>query len=87
VFFAAIKDLARPPRTEPKVEIVRKTEHELSVSITAREYLYFAHLLVPHGATRFSDNYFDLRPGDTRVVTVRNGEKALTAADIAVRSC
>lgn len=48
--------------------------HELRVELAGAPdaYALFVHLLVPHEATRYSDNYLDLAPGEVRVVTVTN---------------
>lgn len=72
-FFAAIKDLRRAPAA-PEMVVTPVDAHELRVDLTAptAAYTLFVHLLVPHGATRFSDNYFDLAPGERRTITVTN---------------
>ena len=44
-----------------------------------------AHLLVPHEATRFSDNYVDLPIGAVRRVTVTNDEIKLDASMVTLR--
>jgi beta-mannosidase len=71
-FFAAIKDLLRPKGGAPKVSMTPISDHELKVEIEAAGYLYFVHLLTTDEKTHFSDNYFDLAPGETRTITVRN---------------
>jgi hypothetical protein len=48
-------------------------------------YAYFVHLEVPDEATRFSDNYFDLEPGQERTISVTNEKRALAAENIKVR--
>jgi beta-mannosidase len=83
-FFAAIKDLSRDP-VEPEVDISTAGEYELRVSLRASAYAYFVHLEVPDEATRFSDNYFDLGPGQERTISVTNGKRALAAESIKVR--
>jgi beta-mannosidase len=87
LFFAPIKDLARPRDAKPAVTIAQKGAHALDVRIEAPAYLYFAHILTPHAGTKFSDNYFDLRAGRVRSVTVTNESVALRPEDITVRSC
>lgn len=84
MFFAAIKDLKRPKGEQPKVKIAQVSPHELRVDVSADAYLYFVHLIVPHESTHFSDNYFDLTGGETRVITVKNEARALTPADVTV---
>ncbi|HEX2742648.1 MAG TPA: glycoside hydrolase family 2 protein, partial [Rubrobacter sp.] len=68
-FFAAIKDLRRTP-VEPDMDITPIGEHELEVRLTTSAYAYFVHLEVPDAATRFSDNYLDLEPGEERTISV-----------------
>jgi beta-mannosidase len=84
-FFAAIKDLQREP-VAPEVAITPVDEHTLSVELRAAAFAYFVHLIVPHEATRFSDNYFDLEPGESRTITVTNPQIALTADLLTVRA-
>jgi len=72
-FFAAIKDL-RLASEEPELELVPVSPHELRADIRARTYAHFVHLIVPDATVRFSDNYFDLEPGESRTVSVTNGE-------------
>lgn len=75
-FFVPIKDLRRTP-TSPEVNIASVNEHELHVNVRASTYAYFVHVIVPHEATQFSDNYFDLQTGDSRTVVVTNPAIAL----------
>jgi beta-mannosidase len=76
-FFVPIKDLKRAtPRLDTRFESV--DEHTLRVQITTPAYAYFVHLIVPHEATWFSNNYFDLEPGSQTTVTIHNAEIALT---------
>jgi beta-mannosidase len=82
-FFAAIKDLRRIP-LEPDVSIIPTGMHELTVRLKAPVYAYFVHLEVPDEATGFSDNYFDLEPGEERTVIVTNNVRALSAENIKV---
>jgi beta-mannosidase len=83
-FFAAIKDLKRAP-VEPDVEITPRGDHELVVRLEAPAYAYFVHLEVPHEATRFSDNYFDLAPGEGREVLVTNEQRRIKPEMVRVR--
>jgi beta-mannosidase len=83
-FFAAIKDLRRDP-VEPAVDIIQTGEHELQVRLEAPAYAYFVHLEVPHEATRFSDNYLDLEPGQERMISVTNEKRELKPENIKVR--
>jgi beta-mannosidase len=84
-FFVAIKDLVREvPEVESAVKAV--DDHTLEVTLSAAAFACFVHLIVPHEATRFDDNYFDLEPGERRTVTVTNPEVALTPDMVTVRS-
>ena len=83
-FFAAIKDLRRDP-VEPAVDITQTGEHELKVRLEASAYAYFVHLEVPDEATRFSDNYFDLKPGEERTISVTNTRVSLRPEAVEVR--
>jgi beta-mannosidase len=83
-FFAAIKDLGRTS-VEPGAEITQKGDHELTVRLHAPQYAYFVHLEVPTEATRFSDNYLDLMPGEERKISVTNEKRPLQPEDINVR--
>jgi beta-mannosidase len=83
-FFAAIKDLRRAS-VEPEIELTPIGEHELRVRLKASAYAYFIHLEVSDEATRFSDNYFDLEPGEERTIVVTNKEKPLTPEIVKVR--
>jgi beta-mannosidase len=83
-FFAAIKDLSRAT-VEPSVDIIQTTEHELRVHLEAPAYAYFVHLEVPDEATRFSDNYLDLEPGQQRTISVTNPKKSLRPEVVEVR--
>ena len=44
-------------------------EGAASVQVSARGYAHAVHVLLPAGATP-ADDYFDLLPGETRVVRV-----------------
>ncbi len=83
-FFGAIKDLRRDP-VEPEVDITPTGEHELRVRLAAPAYAYFVHLEVPDEATRFSDNYFDIEPGQQRTISITNEKKVLTAENVKIR--
>jgi beta-mannosidase len=83
-FFAPIKDLRRDPM-EPGVDITQTEEHELQVRLGAPAYAYFVHLEIPAEATRFSDNYFDLKPGEERTISVTNPRVSLRPEAVEVR--
>jgi beta-mannosidase len=75
-FFAAIKDLQLAPQ-ELELELTSVGSHELRADIQATGYTHFVHLTVPDEATLYSDNYFDLVPGERHTVIVTNREREL----------
>ncbi len=76
-FFADIKDLIREP-TAPALRV--ETDH-ITLQAPADRYVYFAHVTSPHETTRFSDNFFDLLPGEAREIRVTDPTRPLTAGD------
>jgi len=85
-FFVEIKDLVRP-KPHLKVGIQKGDNETYEVRVAADVYAYFVKLVVPIEGTKFSDNYFDLFPGQERVVEVWNeAGRRLEGDDIAV-SC
>lgn len=84
LFFAAVKDL---PRSEgkPDITITSQGEHEVRVHIHAPSYFYYVHLLVSEEHTQFSDNYFDLIPGESRTIIVTNEKSTLNPEMILVK--
>jgi beta-mannosidase len=86
LFFAPIKDLQRPANAALELSVVQKGPHTLEATLTASAYTLFAHLLTPHGWTRFSDNYFDMLPGERRTIVISNPDIDLRPGDVTVRS-
>jgi beta-mannosidase len=84
-FFAPIKDLVRTAAA-PAVEIAPAGEGRLRVELTGRAGAYdlLVHLAVPHEATRYGDNFFDLGPGERRSIEVTNERVPLTPAMVRV---
>ena len=86
-FFTAIKDLDRQPAT---LEMTAKagSDGELAVTVAAPAgaYGYFVHLATPQAGTVYSDNYFDLEPGGSRTITVRNNHQPIAPTDLTLRS-
>lgn len=82
-FFAALKDLQRHP-AEPEMTITRSQPRALTVDLTAQPTAYdmLVHLTTPYEGTRYSDNYFDLAPGERRMIMVTNAETDLRPEDI-----
>ena len=86
-FFAAIKDLQRD-LLPPAMQVTPVSDGELRVELTAAAtaYAFFVHLTMPQEAAQFSDNYFDLEPGERRTVTVTNPLGPLAASDVMLGS-
>jgi beta-mannosidase len=85
-FFVEVKAL-KQPRPNLRVKMTEESNGKYEVRVATDTYAYFVRLVVPLEGTRFSDNYFDLSPGEERVIEVRNGaDRRLEENDIAV-SC
>ena len=83
-FFVEVKDLVRP-KPDLKVEIAEGSDGKYEVRVATDVYAYFVKLVVPIEGTKFSDNYFDLFPGQERVIEVWNEVgRWLEKSDIAV---
>ncbi|MBE0696919.1 MAG: glycoside hydrolase family 2 protein [Anaerolineaceae bacterium] len=82
-FFAPIKDLERVP-IEPGITVRQESDHSLVVDLSAAGYAYFVHLVHPSEFTHFSDNYFDLAPGETKSVRVWNEAGPIKAQGISL---
>ncbi|MBN1679091.1 MAG: glycoside hydrolase family 2 protein [Anaerolineae bacterium] len=79
LFFAAIKDLQREP-VEPDMQIEPVDAQHLNVHLRSPGYAYFVHLRLPDVAARFSDNYFDMEPGEERMIRVSSSTGPLDPA-------
>ncbi len=85
-FRVEVKDLVRP---QPSLTVGMSQDEtgRILVRVSSDVYAYFVKLVVPIEGTRFSDNYFDIFPGEERVVQVWNvAGRRLSPADIEV-SC
>ena len=83
-FFSALKDLDRPAGVV-EVATTAVDASTLEVGLVARTYAHFVQLIVPVDNTAFSDNYFDLVPGEKRVITVSNAAQAISPDQLTVR--
>jgi beta-mannosidase len=72
-FFNEIKELKRE-KVKLQAEVSAGDEHQVKVTFTSEGYAFFVHLLSPSEDTLFSDNYFDMEPGEKRVITVSTPE-------------
>jgi beta-mannosidase len=85
-FFVPVKDLQRES-VLPEMAITTVDAHTLRVDLRAAAgYAYFVHLVVPHEATLFSDNYFDLEAGERRTITITNPAIDLTPDLVTLRA-
>lgn len=84
-FFAHLKDLTRWVR-KPSVTMSRDDDRAIRVQLLAKHYAYFVKLSTPDSLIRYSDNYFDLEPGERRTVIVSHPERHLDPAAVSVRS-
>jgi len=82
-FFSPIKELQRTP-APPEITITPGGEHELHVQLRAVTYTYFLHLNVPDERTHFTDNYFDLEAGESRMIIITNRSITLTPEMVSV---
>ena len=69
LFFDHVKNLPLTP-PELAVEVTSSSPTTATVSITAAHFAYFVHVLTPAPGVRFSDNYVDLRAGETVSIEV-----------------
>ncbi len=83
-FFRAPKDLQRPVG-QVDAAVAAIDAHTLEVRLAAKSYAHFVHLVLPLEDTTYGDNYFDLLPGEERVIAVRNSKKAISPEMLTVR--
>jgi beta-mannosidase len=85
-FFAKAKDLALPP---PELAVAAQPDGAgATVRVTAKRLALSVWLAAPDEAGAFSDNFFDLLPGETATVqwAPRAGDPPLDPARLRVRS-
>jgi beta-mannosidase len=84
-FFAAFKDLERPPaRVESSV--TSADDGRLLVTLRADAYAYFVNVATPDERVRHSDNYIELEPGEERTIALAAPGGVLRPEDVTVRS-
>ncbi|HEY9078031.1 MAG TPA: glycoside hydrolase family 2 protein [Anaerolineaceae bacterium] len=82
-FFGMPKDIQRPAcKITSSIKVI--DEHTVEVRLKTDTYGFFVHLTEPHESTHYSDNYFDLEPGETRTITVSNQIETLDPSRIKV---
>jgi len=85
-FRVEVKDLIRP-HPSLTVGMSQDESGRITVRVSSDVYAYFVKLIVPIEGTRFSDNYFDIFPGEERVVQVWNiAGRTISPAEVEV-SC
>jgi len=82
-FFTEIKDVTFGP-SELVVEREDVAPGSARITVTSRGFSYLVRVLSPAGFVRFSDNYLDLRDGESVVIEVDNLPVGVTAADLEV---
>lgn len=82
-FFTEIKDVAFGP-SELVVQREDVAPGTARITVTSRGYSYLVRVLSPAGFVRFSDNYLDLRDGESTTIEVTNLPTGVTAADLDV---
>jgi beta-mannosidase len=83
-FRVEVKELARP-KAALSVGVIQKEPERLTVHVSSDVYAYFVKLVLPIEGTRCSDNYFDLFPGEERVIEVWNvAGRSLSPGEIEV---
>jgi beta-mannosidase len=85
LLLAPVKDLQLARGARPQCEIATLGPGELELRLRAEAWLLGVAIEAPQAGTRFSDNYFDLRPGESRVVRVCNTQRPLAAGELRVR--
>lgn len=83
-FFTPIKDLQRPA-VEPAVGFDAHGDQELLVHVKTSGNVFYFHLIPADELTHFSDNYFDLTPGESRTIVVSNQEAELTEESLIIK--
>jgi beta-mannosidase len=83
LFFAEIKDI--PFLTAAlDVHVIETGAGTATIDITADRFAYFVHIPTPAPGVRLSDNYLDLRPGESRQIEVRGLTSVATASSLRV---
>jgi beta-mannosidase len=82
-FFGEIKDVEFGP-SELEIEREDVGAGSARITVTSRGYSYLVRVLSPAGFVRFSDNYFDLRDGESTTIEVTQLPEGVTAADLVV---
>jgi len=85
LFFAPIKQLGFAS-AEPLMRVESTEDGSLSVTVTGVTYHHFVHLLIADPAAVFSENYFDLGPGEIRIIHVSSPSGGMRPSDVQLRS-
>lgn len=80
-----VKDMSLVAGATPAMAIDHVTDHELRITLHAEAYLLFVHVVSDRPDLRFEDNFFDMRAGETRTITVRGLTAVLKPEDVTVR--
>lgn len=71
------------PNAQVHIENVRISNNKYEITISADTFAHAVHLEVP-GDARLSDNYFDMLPGDRRIVTL--SDVTLEISDLVLKA-
>ena len=56
----------------------------VDITLSADRFAYLVRLSTGKESTRFSDNFFDLEPGESRTISLTDQESSIRADDVSV---
>jgi beta-mannosidase len=82
-FFAEVKELARE---KPPVKVAwEQAGNSWLAHLSSPAFAYFVHLFLPQEEARYSDNWFDLFPGETRTIRIwRTDDQAFDSRQVEI---
>ena len=73
--------------SEPHIStVIKKKGHNMMIELLSEELVKNVFIWVENASLRFSDNYFDLLPGDTIIISVPLKDFELTKNDLQILS-
>ncbi len=84
-FTVAIKDLSLP-QVSIQVEADQVNEHRLDITLSSDRYAYVVRLANGVETTKYSDNFFDIEPGQSHIVSVFDTERPLSIDDFKIEA-
>lgn len=85
LFFGEIKDLPFPP-SELSVTVTETSASTADVTVTADAFSYLVRVTSSHAQARFSDNFIDMIPGQSRTIRVSGLPTGFDSAELLVGS-